>query len=203
MTYAGMGAPEPRFDWLLSHPSKLPNQTWATVFERAGYHEDDGHMCKMIRVMKHAENVSKPYDHLPEFKVKQKMFLRAAIAAIDSGSKQPMEWTKHFDFIRGAGYPEAWEKVPLRSARVVEQPITPVTNSHGPTLTNGTSSNVKEEPVINNTFSGTGKLNGRPFVNGTSPFVGNVMKSPDKAIPMPEKQAQLLHATAQISAGAS
>ena len=66
----------------------------------------------------HAENVSKPYEHLPEFKVKPNMFLPAAIAAIDSGSAQPIEWTKHFDFIRGAGYPEAWEKVPLRSARV-------------------------------------------------------------------------------------
>lgn len=98
MTYAGMGAAEPNFDWLLSHPSKLPNQTWATVFDRACYHEDDGHMCKMTRVMKHAEDVSKAYDHLPEFKVKQDMFLPAAIAAIDSGSRQPMEWTKHFDF---------------------------------------------------------------------------------------------------------
>ena len=51
MTYAGMGAPEPNFDWLLSHPSKLRNQTWATVFDRACYHEDDGHVAKMIRVM--------------------------------------------------------------------------------------------------------------------------------------------------------
>ena len=124
MTYAGMGAPEPNFDWLLSHPSKLRNQTWATVFDRVCYHEDDGHMCKMIRVMKHAENVSKPYDHLPQFKVKQGMFLPAAIAAIDSGSKQPMEWTKHFDFLRGAGYPEAWGNVPLRSERVPEKVVT-------------------------------------------------------------------------------
>ena len=123
MTYAGMGAPEPKFDWLLSHPSKLPNQTWATIFDRACYHEDDGHMSKMIRVMKHAENVSKNYDHLPEFKVKQSMFLPAAIAAIDSGSRQPMEWTKHYDFIRGAGYPEAWENVPLRSSRVPENTL--------------------------------------------------------------------------------
>lgn len=77
-------------------------------------------MSKMIRVMRHAEKVSKAYDHLPEFKVKQNMFLPAAIAAIDSGSRQPMEWTKHFDFIRGAGYQEAWENVPLRSNRVPE-----------------------------------------------------------------------------------
>jgi len=121
MTYAGMGAPEPDFDRLLSHPSRLPSQSWATVFDRACNHEDDGHMCKMIRAMKHAQTLSEPYDHLPEFKVKQHVFLPAAIAAIDSGSKQPMEWTKHFDFIRGAGYLEAWENVPLRSARVAEQ----------------------------------------------------------------------------------
>ena len=117
MTYAGMGCPEPRWDWLLSHPSKLPNQSWDTVFDRACYHEDDGHMAKMIRCMRHTMRTSKEYDHLPEFRVKQEMFLPAAVAAIDSGSKQPMEWTKHFDFIRGAGYPEAWERIPPRSAR--------------------------------------------------------------------------------------
>ena len=61
--------------------------------------------------------VSKMYDDLPEFKVKQDMFLPAAIAAMDSGSGKPMEWTKHFDFMRGAGYAEAWEDVPLRSRR--------------------------------------------------------------------------------------
>ncbi len=173
-----MGAPEPRFDWLLSHPSKLPNQTWASVFERACYHEDDGHMSKMIRVMKHAENVSKPYDHLPEFRVKQRMFLPAAIAAIDSGSKQPMEWTKHFDFIRGAGYPEAWENVPLRSARINQKSNIPMTNGHGPTLTDG------EELINNDTFSVTGKLNGhtKSLVNGTSPSVENAMKYPEKTI---------------------
>ena len=108
-----MGAPPPNLSWLLSHPSKLPNQSWATVFNRACHHSDDGHMCKMIRAIKHAEDVSKAYDHLPEFKVKQDMFLPAAIAAMDSGSERPMEWTRHFDFIRGAGYPEGWAHVPV------------------------------------------------------------------------------------------
>lgn len=70
--------------------------------------------------MRHAENMSKAYDHLLEFKVKQDMVLPAAI---DSGSKQPMEFTKHFDFIRGAGYPEAWEKAPLLSERVPEKVV--------------------------------------------------------------------------------
>ncbi|KAK3170883.1 hypothetical protein OEA41_002967 [Lepraria neglecta] len=117
-----MGAPEPNFEWLLSHASRLPNQTWDTVFERAGYHEDDGHMCKMIRGMKHAENVSKP--------------------------KQPIEWTEHFDLIRRVGYLEAWVNIPLRSARVPKKSDAPLTNSssmanvtnrtNGASMTNGT-----------------------------------------------------------------
>jgi hypothetical protein len=64
--------------------------------------------------MAHAQDTSKPYDHLPEFRVKQSLFLTAGIAAIDSGSAKPMDGTKHFDFIRGAGFAEAWERFPKR-----------------------------------------------------------------------------------------
>ena len=53
------------------------------------------------------------------------MCLRAAIAAIDSGVAQPVDWTKHFDLIRGAGYPKACKKLPLRSARVPEKSARP------------------------------------------------------------------------------
>jgi hypothetical protein len=108
-TYAGMGCPELNLPYLCSQRSKLPDQTWDTVFARACLHEDDGHMSKMIRSTKLAQEVSRPYDALPEFRVKQDMFLKAGIAMIDSGSKQPMTWTKHWDFIRGAGFEGAWE----------------------------------------------------------------------------------------------
>ncbi|EED16359.1 conserved hypothetical protein [Talaromyces stipitatus ATCC 10500] len=115
MSYAGQGCPELRLDWLVSHLPKFPNQGWAEVFDRATYHEDDGHMSKLIRCMAHTQQTSKPYDHLPEFRFKQDMFLIAGIAAIDSGSAQPMEGTKHYDFIRGAGFEEAWKRFPIRS----------------------------------------------------------------------------------------
>ncbi len=201
MTYAGMGAPEPNFDWLLSHPSRLPNQTWATVFDRACYHEDDGHMCKVIRVLRHAENVSKPYDHLPEFKVKQGMFLPAAIAAIDSGSKQPMEWTKHFDFIRGAGYPEAWEKVPLRETRM--QNGTGTANA-----VNGV--NVHTESAATNGVNGanghieTAATNG---VNGANGHIENdveekVPQLGEKPVKLPGSSAEALPTQVRISATA-
>ncbi|KAF2811537.1 uncharacterized protein BDZ99DRAFT_559618 [Mytilinidion resinicola] len=116
LTYACHGSPEIRLDWLASHPSKLKNQGWPEVFERAAYHEDDGHMSKLIRGIAHAQKTSKPYDHLPEFRIKQSLFLTAAIAAIDSGSDRPMDVVTHFDFIRGAGFPEPWERFPYRKS---------------------------------------------------------------------------------------
>lgn len=115
VTYAGMGAPEPRLDYLCEHKSKRPSQGWPEVFDRACYHEDDGHMSKLIRSTKLAQEVSKQYDHLPEFRVKQHVFLTAGIAMIDSGSEQPMTWTKHWDFVRGAGWLDAWARFPVRS----------------------------------------------------------------------------------------
>jgi hypothetical protein len=115
MSYAGMGCPEPHLDYIASHHSRLPHQNWEEVFARACLHEDDGHMAKMIRCMRQAEKISKPYDDLPEFRVKQDLFLKAAVAAIDSGSGKPMHWTYHLDFVRGAGFPEAWESIPLRA----------------------------------------------------------------------------------------
>ena len=47
MFHAGMGAPEPNLDWLLSHPSKLPKQIRATAYSRARDHTDDEHVYKM------------------------------------------------------------------------------------------------------------------------------------------------------------
>jgi hypothetical protein len=112
--WAGMGCPRPDIDYLMAHKPKNPDFGWDKVFERACLHEDDGHMAKLIRALKHGEEVSKPYDHLPEFRMKQNMFLRAAVAAIDSASECPMVYVQHLDLIRFAGFEEAWEKVPLR-----------------------------------------------------------------------------------------
>jgi hypothetical protein len=114
MTYAGLGCPELRLDYLCSHRSKLLNQGWPEVFARACFHEDDGHMAKMIRSTALCEQISKPYDHLPEFRVKQHMHLIAGNAMIDSASAEPMTNTKHWDFVRGAGWEDAWKRFPKR-----------------------------------------------------------------------------------------
>ncbi|KAI4254109.1 MAG: hypothetical protein LQ352_003276, partial [Teloschistes flavicans] len=110
--WAGMGCPRPNIDWLLGHAPKVADCGWDQIFERACLHEDDGHMIKLIRALKHGESVSSKYDGLPEFMMKQHMFLKAANAAMDSASATPMVSVQHFDIIRFAGFEEAWEKVP-------------------------------------------------------------------------------------------
>lgn len=115
MLYAGMGCPEPQIDWLLSQTPREPGSDWNRVFERACEHKDDGHMIKLIRVIRHAQSVSAPFEDEADFHMKQHMFLPAAQAAIDSGSNKPMQGVLHFDFVRGCAFPEAWEKYEVRN----------------------------------------------------------------------------------------
>ncbi|KAH8698367.1 hypothetical protein BGW36DRAFT_426077 [Talaromyces proteolyticus] len=114
MLYAGMGSPALNIDWLLTQQWHEPGTGWDRVIERVIHHKDDGHMAKLVRVIRHAEEVSRPYEDRPEFPMKSHMFLPAAQAAIDSGSDKPMSGVLHFDFVRGSAFPEAWAKVPRR-----------------------------------------------------------------------------------------
>lgn len=119
MLYAGMGCPKPDMDWVLSQKPSEPNADWPRVVARVCEHKDDGHMAKLVRVIWHAQKVSAPYENNPEFRMKQPMFLPAAQAAVDSGSDKPMEGVLHFDFVRGAAYDKAWQKVPTRKLTAV------------------------------------------------------------------------------------
>ncbi|MCJ1386169.1 hypothetical protein MMC17_009295 [Xylographa soralifera] len=112
--WAGMGFPKLNMDYMMAHQPKVANGGWDKIFKRACFNEDDGHVIKLIRALKNGETVSKPYDHLPEFRMEQDMFLLAANAAMDSASEKPMTYVQHFDLIRFAGFEEAWEKVPER-----------------------------------------------------------------------------------------
>ena len=122
MLYAGMGCPEPRMDWVMQQKPMVPASvnSWDEIHKRACRHEDDGHMSKLVRVIAHAGVISKKYDHLPEFRMKQDTFLPAANAALDSifnsNGGQPMDGVLHFDFVRGCAWKEAWEKVPELAA---------------------------------------------------------------------------------------
>ena len=162
LTYAGMGCPTIRLDWLESHPPKFPNQTLAQLFERAVLHEDDGHYAKLIRCTANAMKISAPYDDLPEFRVKQHMFMPILNAMVDSGHPPAKMGTAQFHWcVRGAGFPEAWETTPNRSDRVPDEStwplsVTPYTEPNGapngaPSVqTNGLSVSTNGAPVATN-----------------------------------------------------
>ena len=113
MLYASQGAPHLNMAYVAAQKPRRPNDDWAELFARACIHEDDGHMCKLVRAIANAQQVSRLYEESPEFRVKQHHFLPAAHAALDSASARPMEGTNHYDFVRGSGFPEAWAGVPV------------------------------------------------------------------------------------------
>lgn len=112
---AGVGCPEPHLEHTLEHDPKVAGGSdWEEIFAQACEQRDDGHMIKFIRALKHGENVSKPYDHVDAFRLKQAMFLIGANATMDSVSEKPMDFIKHHDIIRMVGVPQVWARVPVR-----------------------------------------------------------------------------------------
>ena len=88
---------------------------WDSLFEKVCRHADDGHMIKFIRALANGEKASKPYEGQEGFPMRQDMFLRAANAVLDNTSSRPMDYLRHYDIIRGVGFPQAWEGVPFQA----------------------------------------------------------------------------------------
>lgn len=57
---------------------------WEGVFKRVVGHEDDGHACKLVRALRHGEEICRPYDNNnnnnngddPRFRIKGGMWLK-------------------------------------------------------------------------------------------------------------------------------
>lgn len=89
---------------------------WEKALKCAIEYPDDGHGCKMVRALAHAEVVSRPYEGRPEFRMKGKDFEQGATAVVESfldpevveraGPDQFEAW------VRLAGFDSAWEKIP-------------------------------------------------------------------------------------------
>lgn len=60
-----------------SYKPKQPSKSdWDSVIERAVKLEDDGHSCKLVRALAHAEKVCAPYENQDSFRVKGNMWLQ-------------------------------------------------------------------------------------------------------------------------------
>jgi oxidoreductase AflY len=57
---------------------------WSSIYARACSYEDDGHTSKLIRAIKNAEVVSKPYQGQPGFPLQEGDYLKIAHMTMDS-----------------------------------------------------------------------------------------------------------------------
>lgn len=81
------------------------------AFERVKALDDDGHAPKLIRAFAHGAIVSNPYEAKDEFRLKPRHWEKMGDMVIDSVEKTGDE----ANWIRSAGFKEAWEKVPKRT----------------------------------------------------------------------------------------
>jgi hypothetical protein len=80
------------------------------AFKRVRAIPDDGHAAKLVRAFAHGAVVCKPYEAKGEFKIKQSHWEKMGDMVVDSveGIGEEANW------IRSAGFEEAWEKIPKR-----------------------------------------------------------------------------------------
>ena len=107
--YASRRSPEIRLDDIRAYKPKKPSG-WGGIADRVCQVIDDGHAPKLIRALANGQQVGKPYEDLPEFRVKGDDWLQMGHMAIDS-----VEDARGETWVRSAGFEEAWEGVPLRS----------------------------------------------------------------------------------------
>jgi len=82
--------------------------SWEEVFDKAREFEDDGHTSKLVRAIAHGEKVCKEFEGKDGFPVKGDMWQRLGNMVMDSVPVGDSNW------VRSAGFEEAWENVPLR-----------------------------------------------------------------------------------------
>ncbi|OHE98665.1 HypA protein [Colletotrichum orchidophilum] len=116
MLYIGMGCPQLDLTHIRNYTPRKGPGGWIDAIERSLNYRDDGHGCKIIRALIHAQNVSCGFDDRPDFRMKKDDFAKAATALVESwlpndqvqraGHNTTEAW------IRFAGFDQAWDAVP-------------------------------------------------------------------------------------------
>ena len=78
--YAYRKSPKPLLDEISNYQPKQPGASgddpWASLIGSIRNYEDDCHENKLIRALAHGQGICKPYEHDPEFRIKDKIWLR-------------------------------------------------------------------------------------------------------------------------------
>lgn len=116
MLYIAMGCPKLDLTPVLTYKPRGGFGGWKDVIDRSLTYKDDGHGCKIIRALIHAQQVTRHFGDRKEFRMKEMYFEKVATAVVDSwlpndvvaraGHDQVEAW------IRFAGFDEVWDHVP-------------------------------------------------------------------------------------------
>jgi Questin oxidase-like len=84
------------------------------AFERVRALPDDGHASKLVRAFAHGAVVCRPFEDKQEFRIKREHWEKLGDMVVDSveGAGGEGNW------VRSAGFEEAWEKVPKRESQL-------------------------------------------------------------------------------------
>jgi hypothetical protein len=105
--YVSRGCPPLLLDEITNYkPAK--DSDWDGVIKRVRSIEDDGHGCKLVRALAHGQQACQKYEDKPGFMIKGDMWRKLGHMAIDSVEAGEPHW------VRGCGFAEAWESIPLR-----------------------------------------------------------------------------------------
>ncbi len=74
--YASRRAPQPLTTEITHYQPKHPEQSWDGIFQRVLEHEDDGHASKLVRALRHGEEICKPYEGDDRFRIKGDMWVK-------------------------------------------------------------------------------------------------------------------------------
>ena len=108
-------------------PVKARQSSWSQIYQRACEFCDDGHGSKLVRALSNGENISKPFEGDPRFRIHgSRMWQQLGnmgtlhadhayhtligMAAIDSIEDSGSNW------VGSAGFDEAWERQVIRLA---------------------------------------------------------------------------------------
>lgn len=127
--YAACRTPAAYPERISKYQPKQPGN-WDSIYERARSYRDDGHAIKLIRALKNAEEVSRPYAGQPGFPLAPQDCLTVAHLVMDSVERMDspdykippsLQYFKGMDeevvritvrWTRWSGLEEAWDEVP-------------------------------------------------------------------------------------------
>jgi hypothetical protein len=105
--YASRGCPPHLIDEVTTYTPHRDAE-WKDIIARVIRLEDDGHASKLVRALAHGEQACKGYEGKEGFVIKGDMWRVLGHMAVDSVGAGEPQW------VRSAGFEEAWEGVALR-----------------------------------------------------------------------------------------